>query len=341
MSSIAASQVKFDLTPPFDRGGLAAFRHAVAEAARSAPDSRIIVDIDGVPVLDSPVIAGLIATLREVREAGGSMALATGRKAILDTLRITALDLVFEVVAPDDEPALAKTGQPSTPHRGRSRIRPRLAVTVLAALFATGGAGAPGVAQDEPTASAVVARVIDANPSLRSYQARVHVDVQMQSFPFLAPQLEGTTYFKRPNNFEVVFDRVPSYARGFERLYADIGDPSSWERRFNLSVVGDRTVNGHRDVVVRLVQKVRGMIDHQDVAIDASTWHVDEMAWHYYTGGVISMTQAFQDVGGSSVLLSQHATIRIPHVRAVADARYTDYRTNVAIDDAVFAKSGR
>jgi hypothetical protein len=186
-----------------------------------------------------------------------------------------------------------------------------------------------------------VARVIDANPSLRSYQARVHVDVQMQSFPFLAPQLEGTTYFKRPNNFEVVFDRVPSYAKGFERLYADIGDPSSWERRFNLSVVGDRTVNGHRDVVIRLVQKVRGMIDHQDVAIDASTWHVDEMAWHYYTGGVISMTQAFQDVGGSSVLLSQHATIRIPHVRAVADARYTDYHTNVAIDDAVFAKSGR
>jgi hypothetical protein len=163
----------------------------------------------------------------------------------------------------------------------------------------------------------------------------------MQSFPFLAPQLDGTTYFKRPNNFEVRFDRVPSYAKGFERLYSDIGDPTSWERRFNMAVVGERSVDGHHDVVVRLVQKVRGMIDHQDVAIDPSTWHIDEMEWHYYTGGVISMTQQFQDVGGSSVLATQHATIRIPHVRAVADARYGDYRTNVAIDDAVFTKSSR
>jgi hypothetical protein len=276
VSSIAASRIKFDLTSPLDRQGLAAFRRAVAEAARSVPETCIVVDIHA-----------------------------------------------------------------SKPRTEKPRTRPRLAVTVLAMLFALTGGGSPVAAQDEPTATAVVQRVIDANPSLRSYQARVHVNVEMQSFPFLAPQLEGTTYFKRPNNFEVVFDRVPSYAKGFERLYADIGDPTNWERRFAMTVVGERTVNGHRDLMIRLVQKVRGMIDHQDVAIDASNWHVDEMQWHYYTGGVISMTQTFQDVGGSSVLSSQHATIRIPHVRAVADAHYTDYRTNVAIDDAVFAKGGR
>jgi hypothetical protein len=303
-----------------------------------------------VPVLDSPVIGALIAALREVREAGGTMALAVRRSSLLETLRITALDRVFAVVDPGEatppskpRSAVAKPHAPKTakPQAPKTRTRPRLAIGVLTSLLALAGAASPTSAQEEPAPSAIVQHVIDANPSLRSYQARVHVNVQMQSFPYLAPQLDGSTYFKRPNNFEVVFDRVPSYAKGFDRLYSDIGDPASWERRFAMTVAGDRTVNGHRDVVLRLVQKVRGMIDHQDVAIDAATWHVDEMEWHYYTGGVIAMTQDFQEIGGASVLRSQHATIHIPHVRAVADASYSDYHTNVAIDDAVFAKSGK
>ena len=36
------------------------------------------------------------------------------------------------------------------------------------------------------------------------------------------------------------------------------------------------------------------------------------------------------------VLAAQHATIRIPYVHAAADATYSDYKTNVAIDDDVF-----
>ena len=47
-------------------------------------------------------------------------------------------------------------------------------------------------------------------------------------------------------------------------MYSDIGDPTSWARRFDLSIVGRREVAGHSDLVMRLVQKVRGMIDHQD-----------------------------------------------------------------------------
>jgi hypothetical protein len=34
---------------------------------------------------------------------------------------------------------------------------------------------------------------------------------------------------------------------------------------------------------------------------------------------------------------TQHADIHIPHVRAVADATYGDYQTNVAVSDEVFA----
>ncbi len=38
------------------------------------------------------------------------------------------------------------------------------------------------------------------------------------------------------------------------------------------------------------------------------------------------------------MLAEQDAEIAIPHVRAVAHGDYADYKTNVAVDDAVFTK---
>jgi hypothetical protein len=173
---------------------------------------------------------------------------------------------------------------------------------------------------------------------MSSYQASIDVVVRLRSFPYLSKSLTGTTYFKRPDNYEVVFDSVPSVAKGFDKLYSDIDDPTSWNRRFVLSLAGEKSVDGHRDVVIRLVQRVRGMIDHEDVAIDPATWRIDSMEWFYYNGGTIAMSQSFESVGGFSVVAAQHATIRIPYVHAAADAVYSDYKTNVAIDDSVFTK---
>jgi anti-sigma B factor antagonist len=339
LSSIASALV-IPLAPPATAERLAALRAAVSSAL-SGGAIRVTVDVDGLAVLDSLTIATLISALREARERGGTVALAVARKSLLETLRITALDRVFEIVSPEPElPPSDIRALPATP-LARARRRPRFASAIVGALFAVAAVGGRVAAQETETPVQIVRSVIDANPSLRSYQARVHVDVRMTSFPFIAPHLDGATYFKRPNNYEVVFERVPSYAKGFDRLYSDIGDPSNWERRFTMTVAGGREVDGHHDVVLRLVQRVRGMIDHQDVAIDPANQRIDAMEWHYYNGGTITMTQTFAGVGGFNVLAAQHATIRIPHVRAVAEARYFDYHTNVALDDAVFTKTGK
>jgi len=229
--------------------------------------------------------------------------------------------------------------------RSRTRDRSpaeggRRCVSAFAGALLTAGAmlATPGGAEPENDPAALVERIVGQNAGMRSYEARVSVDVQMRNFPYVCAHLDGTTYFKRPDNFEVVFERVPSYAKGFDRLYSDVGDPSNWHRRFTMSMAGEMAVDGHRDVVVRLVQRVRGMIDHEDVAIDPVANRIDNMAWHYYNGGVISMSQEYQTVGQFSVLAKQHGTIRIPYVHASAEATYSDYHTNVAIDDAVFTK---
>jgi hypothetical protein len=160
----------------------------------------------------------------------------------------------------------------------------------------------------------------------------------MTSFPFIRQHLDGTTYYKRPSNYEVAFDKVPPLAKGFDKMFADVGDPSSWEKKFVVTYQGEREFSGRKDLELKLVQRVRGMIDHETVLVDPGTWTIDSIRYDYYNGGHITMTQTFRDVGGYSMLAEQNAEIAIPYAKAVAHGTYSDYKTNVAVDDAVFTK---
>ena len=305
----------------------AAVERAIAAGARS-----FVIDVDDLVVLDAPVISALIGLLRSVRESGASIALRASRTNILDTLRITALDKVFTIVVSEPGPALA----PKNLVAPKRRARHVAALAIASAISLLGGRPAFATAPETP--QTLIANVIAQDADVSSYRAHVSVDFRLRSFPYISQHLDGTTYYKRPDNFEVVFSNVPSYAKGFDKLYSDIDDPSSWDRRFAMSLVGQRKVAGHDDIVIRLVQKVRGMIDHEDVAIDPERSHIDSMEWYYYNGGVITMSQVFERIGEHDVLAAQHATIRIPFVHAAADAAYTQYETGIPIDDAIFKR---
>jgi hypothetical protein len=190
-------------------------------------------------------------------------------------------------------------------------------------------AAAESVTQLSP--EQIITRLEHCNSELMTYQSHVRMEFRLRSFPFIRDHLDGTASFQRPSRYQIDFKRVPSYAKGFSHLTADLADPGSWERRFVVTTVGSREVNGHQDIVLRLVQRVRGQIDHQDVAVNPSLWEVDAMEYYYYNGGMISMQQHFENIGRFRLITSQDAQIHIPYVKAVAHADYTDYRTNVAL----------
>lgn len=306
-----------------------ALRDEVRVACR-AGTRRIRIGCDGLSRFDDSVARGLIGLLRAAREHGADVTLVVARDDLRERLRAYALDRIFTLAA-GCEDAVTMQARSSGPAALRRATAGTLAVAC--ALLAT---AAPHVAAEQLDPLAIVRGVVAQNAGMTSYRARVSVALHLRSFPFLSEHLAGTTYYKRPGSFAVDFDRVPRYAKGFDKLYSDIDDPSKWEARFTIAAAGERAVDGHRDVVLRMVQRVRGMIDHEDVAIDPAAQRIDEMAWYYYNGGVITMTQAYKDVAGYHVLAAQHAAIHIPFVSANADATYDDYRTNVAIDDSVF-----
>ena len=329
----SSDSVVFKLSKPATPESLQSLRAAVERAVEDRAGS-IVVDVDQLGVLDAPVISALISLLRTARTHGATISLQASRENILDTLRITALDKVFTIVTLEQPPA--RDHVPHLKSGAPKRVR-HVAALVLAGIVTSFG-GNRAFAAEPPTPSRLIDAVIAQNADVASYRAHVSVDFHLRSFPYITQHLDGTTYYKRPDNFELVFDNVPSYAKGFDKLYSDIDDPSSWNRRFAMSLAGQTKVEGHDDVVVRLVQRVRGMIDHEDVAIDPVRAHIDSMEWFYYNGGTIAMTQEFKRVGDFDVLASQHATIRIPFVHAAADAAYTGYETGVPIDDAVFTR---
>jgi hypothetical protein len=209
---------------------------------------------------------------------------------------------------------------------------PPLFAAAAVALATLGVGGAGDAAPPVLDAHAIVQRIADRNPMLKSYRARVHVDIRMFSFPLFAPKLDGTEYFKRPDFYEVVFDRMPSYARGFQRIFNDVGNPRAWEKDQNIAVDGTAWLDGRLAIMLRLTKKIHSdILDHTLVYVDPSDYALLQMEWYYTSGGKITMSQQYRMQGNYSVLSTQHATINIPHVRAVADATYGTYETNVPI----------
>lgn len=227
----------------------------------------------------------------------------------------------------------------------------RVSLAVVAAtlfgLMAPAGAQGPSAAPSTsavpvPTnAQGVIERMADRNPALSSYTARVHVDLHMLNFPFLSPKLDGTSYFKRPNHNEVVFDRVPSYAKGFEKLFNDVADPVAWQSDWNVEDKGLAKLDDYPNPLIQLYMTKKIYSDQTANAIayvDPNTYELLRMEWNYRNGGKIVMRQWYRDQGNFSLVSQQHVDISIPHVHAVGDSQFATYQTNVAVDDSVFKK---
>ncbi|MEA2718478.1 MAG: hypothetical protein QOJ39_342 [Candidatus Eremiobacteraeota bacterium] len=309
---------------PDARPRITAAVDALLASEKPAPRLRVALDGNRLP---ADTIAALVSGLRRVREVGGAIEVTSESTGVRDAMALNGLDRVFAFPLVPPEPRVH-----------RSSLLTRLTAASVVAILALVGVPAFAAADHPSDPASILAKVIERNPSLSSYQGRVHVDLRMTSFPFLRQHLDGTTYYKRPSNYEVAFDKVPPLAKGFDKMFADVGDPSSWEKKFVVTYEGEKEFSGRKDVELRLVQRVRGMIDHETVLVDPNTWTIDSIRYDYYNGGHITMTQTFREVGGYWMLAEQNAEIAIPYAKAVAHGTYSDYKTNVAVDDSVFTK---
>ncbi len=87
------------------------FRQALAELASS---KRLVIDMSGIPFVDSAGLGALIGGIRRTRELGGDVAVACDRPTLVRLLRTTGFDRIVTVADNVDEAvaALSKDLEP-------------------------------------------------------------------------------------------------------------------------------------------------------------------------------------------------------------------------------------
>lgn len=68
--------------------------------------AQLILDLTGVPLLDSSALSAIVATLQKLRQTDGKMVLLNPQKSVMNVLKVTRLHLVLEVY--DDEDSAVK-----------------------------------------------------------------------------------------------------------------------------------------------------------------------------------------------------------------------------------------
>ena len=84
------------------------FRQALAEIASS---SRLVIDMSGVPFVDSAGLGALIGGIRRAREMGGNVVVVCNRASLVRTLRTTGFDriVVMTETVEEAKDAFSKT----------------------------------------------------------------------------------------------------------------------------------------------------------------------------------------------------------------------------------------
>jgi anti-sigma B factor antagonist len=80
------------------------FRQSLAEMASS---HRLLIDMSGVPFVDSAGLGALIGGIRRVRELGGDVAVACNRPTLVRLLRTTGFDRIVTVAETVEEAVAA------------------------------------------------------------------------------------------------------------------------------------------------------------------------------------------------------------------------------------------
>jgi hypothetical protein len=185
-------------------------------------------------------------------------------------------------------------------------------------------------------AAVVLRKMTAVNARVQSYEVRVHLDAKVRAFLSLPLALNATYYFKQPDKVQVVFDSVPQLAKQFQNFYASSGTPATWPKTYLISREPSTLDDPPNSVVLKLVPKGGGSLDHALITVDTSTYGVVAQQWFYKDGSSINVTQ-FNATSGMYVLPShQEADFEFPRYKAHVIADFGDYQINVPIPDSIF-----
>ena len=201
---------------------------------------------------------------------------------------------------------------------------------VLISLLFFGQAGS-ALAEDSPDVQSVVNAVIARTDSVRAYTADLSLHVKMHSFPFIGMTFRGSTAYARPGKFDVTLRTLPEIARAFAKVSGDAGDPTGWQKRYDVSFV-DMPAAPLGQRTLRLTPKESCQVAYAVAYVDMASKTVQRMEWHYVSGGRIDVDERYALLNGVLISAGQTAEITMPGIHATASSTLTNIvmQTDVA-----------
>ena len=198
-------------------------------------------------------------------------------------------------------------------------------------------AAAASAAGLPPAASDLYLRMTQVNAQLRTFKAKLTVTVVLRTFLPLTKTLDGTLYYRRPNEQAVVFDTVPALAKEFQKVYPRIESPIDWPKIYTLSSLGSEG----GVTTFRLVPQKHGRVLHLDVRVDEATAAITGYTWTYEDGGDVAFDQTFVQKSGFQLVSGQVGRVNLPAYKADVTSTIGDYQLNVPIAESVFAPAAK
>jgi hypothetical protein len=159
----------------------------------------------------------------------------------------------------------------------------------------------------------------------------VRLHVHLRVFPWLSLTLQGSEVYKHPGFYHFVFRGVPKAAEHFSDMAYDVGDPSAWPQKYDISYL---EASNTGQSVLRLVPKTHGNVKALDVTVDPEKARLEKWVWSRTDGGTISVTQRYELVRTHDVVSQQEAAIRIPHMAADLSATYSNFALKESVASA-------
>lgn len=174
-----------------------------------------------------------------------------------------------------------------------------------------------------PEVASLLARIAHEPSVPPKYTADVKLHVHLRVFPWISVTLHGNEAYKHPGIYRFIFRGVPKAANRFSDLAYDLGDPSTWPARFDVSMLSAQASGG--DPVLRLLPKKRGLVKTLDVTIDQAHGHILRAVWNRFDGGMITLVQQYETLGAHDFVSRQDAAINIPGMKADLVAEYSGF----------------
>ena len=176
--------------------------------------------------------------------------------------------------------------------------------------------------------------------NLQSYQVPVtmqgSVKVSFISVPF---SMDGTEYFRAPNQTKLKMNNVPSLAKGFEDTMANMGTPETWPKVYDIVLKGTATRKGHLDYVLYGVPRKPANVKNVTMWVNARTYAIVSVAINYNNGASLELDLNHRGDSPYHLPTSIGVQANFPQYKGSATITYGKYQTNVPIPDSAFEPS--